>query len=500
MSPALSLEPFGPDAIRLALAEAWADDIGGRVALARAIEGIEGVRDAIVTEGHALALLDGSVASSSVCARLGACLSSARRAPLGPAREHLVETHYDGADLDGLAAELGLARDDVIALHTGAPLVVSFLGFLPGFAYLRGLPPALADVPRRASPRPRVPPRSVAIAGGMSAVYPAASPGGWQLLGHATGFDPLERALSPGDRVQFVAVDAHTSVAGADETAALDGALVVTRAVGPALVVDGAPRRRLALGTPPGGPLVHRLARRANASVGNPADAALVERYGRLTLSLRAGDPPRALADEHGRVTTLRPGHTRTFEPPRGARVGYVAVEGGIDVPEVLGGRGTLLAVARGGLCGRALRTGDRLPLGSAGSGPAQLTDEELLLRTGEPDAPLLLHVGPDLLDLERASTRLATTRFRIDPASDRTGVRLVPEHRLSFETRAARTSPMRVGAVQAPPSGELVVLGPDHPVTGGYPVVGILPPTALEALFARPVGSFVCLRLLTDR
>jgi len=81
---------------------------------------------------------------------------------------------------------------------------------LPGFAYLRALDPRLV-LPRRATPRPRVPALSVAIAGPYTGLYPFASPGGWHLLGTAVGFAPFDAhtgaAMSLGDRVRFVARD-----------------------------------------------------------------------------------------------------------------------------------------------------------------------------------------------------------------------------------------------------------------------------------------------------
>jgi KipI family sensor histidine kinase inhibitor len=79
---------------------------------------------------------------------------------------------------------------------------------MPGFAYLRGLDPRLV-IPRRATPRPRVPAGAVAIGGPYTGVYPLASPGGWHLLGTAIGaalFDVRSGAtLALGDRVTFVA-------------------------------------------------------------------------------------------------------------------------------------------------------------------------------------------------------------------------------------------------------------------------------------------------------
>ena len=131
-------------------------------------------------------------------------------------------------DLPALAAARGLAEDAVVALLTGATLRVYMIGFLPGFPYMGGLPPALA-LPRLATPRQRVPARSVAVAGTMCSVYPWDSPGGWHLLGRTplALFDagrPDEPAwLAAGDTVRWQAVDRaeHDRLAAAGAAGAL---------------------------------------------------------------------------------------------------------------------------------------------------------------------------------------------------------------------------------------------------------------------------------------
>lgn len=116
---------------------------------------------------------------------------------------------YDGEDLDDVARATGLDADEIIARHTSSSFRVDFCGFAPGFAYLRGLDEALW-VPRRSTPRTRVPAGSVAIGSVYSAVYPAVSPGGWHLLGSTTiqvwdvDRDP-PALLEPGNEVRFVA-------------------------------------------------------------------------------------------------------------------------------------------------------------------------------------------------------------------------------------------------------------------------------------------------------
>lgn len=114
-------------------------------------------------------------------------------------------------DLAELAAARGLAAAEVVDLVVATPLRVYMLGFMPGFPYMGDLP-AVLDSPRRASPRARVPERSIAVAGRMAAVYPWASPGGWHLIGRTPArlFDPAApepALLQAGDRVRWQPVD-----------------------------------------------------------------------------------------------------------------------------------------------------------------------------------------------------------------------------------------------------------------------------------------------------
>jgi KipI family sensor histidine kinase inhibitor len=114
---------------------------------------------------------------------------------------------YDGADLADVAALLDCDEAELVRRHTADEWTVAFCGFAPGFGYLTGQ--AEWNVPRRSSPRTKVPAGSVALAGEFSGVYPRESPGGWQLLGRTelAVFD-LDRdpaaLLQPGRRVRFV--------------------------------------------------------------------------------------------------------------------------------------------------------------------------------------------------------------------------------------------------------------------------------------------------------
>jgi KipI family sensor histidine kinase inhibitor len=115
-----------------------------------------------------------------------------------------------GPDLDDVASRHGLTPPQVIDLHSSVEYTVSFLGFVPGFAYLTGLPPELAT-PRLDAPRRSVPRGSVGIAGAQTGIYPFSTPGGWRLIGRTpvTMFDSRRNPMSLleiGDRVRFTPI------------------------------------------------------------------------------------------------------------------------------------------------------------------------------------------------------------------------------------------------------------------------------------------------------
>ena len=145
----------------------------------------------------------------------GAMDKGADRVPgdLAPevSRLHTLPTRYDGPDLADVAAALHLPPVEVVRRHRAALWTVAAVGFSPGFGYLTTTDPLFAAVGRRADPRPKVPRGSVGLAAQMCAVYPSATPGGWQLIGSTSAelFDVTAEhpaLLRVGDRVEFVEV------------------------------------------------------------------------------------------------------------------------------------------------------------------------------------------------------------------------------------------------------------------------------------------------------
>jgi allophanate hydrolase subunit 2 len=261
----------------------------------------------------------------------------------------------------------------------------------------------------------------------------------------------------------------------------------IERVVGVALIEDGGRPGRMHEGTPTGGALIPEALARANRAVASPPDAAGIERYGALSLIARA---PVRLADDAGRTWSLDPGERCELGWDGARRARYLAAAGGIDVPEVLGGRGTHLAARLGGLEGRPLRRGDVLRVGALrGDGGAR---ERRSVEPERNDAPIAIVVGPDLAQAPDALAVLTAGQLRISTRSDRTGTRLegVAISPIASAAGHARTTPMVAGAIELPASGEPIVLGPDHPTTGGYPVIAVIARAELGRFHALPIGA----------
>jgi 5-oxoprolinase (ATP-hydrolysing) subunit C len=251
-------------------------------------------------------------------------------------------------------------------------------------------------------------------------------------------------------------------------------------------------------GVPPGGALVPELLAAANEAAGNRWDAAALEVFGSIAV---VSDAPLLVAADGEAARRLGAGETWSVAS-RGARVRYVAIRGGIEARDVLGGRGTLLAAGVGGHEGRPLRRGDRLAATDSSASlqfgsSARENKAEPRRRPGagrfDPGALVRVVPGPDSDRFAPGAIDvLVASEFEVSPHSDRTGVRLRGVSVARVDADTGVSGPMVRGAIQVPASGEPIVLGPDHPTTGGYPVVATVVSSDVGALMARSVGAKV--------
>ncbi|MCP3138727.1 5-oxoprolinase subunit C family protein [Pyxidicoccus xibeiensis] len=264
------------------------------------------------------------------------------------------------------------------------------------------------------------------------------------------------------------------------------GWLDIVSVGGPATVQDAGRPGRMHHGVPPGGPLVPELLALANRAVGNAWGTAAVECIGRLEVRAR-GRGARVSVD--GRAFAVAEGETFTVPAPSELSVRYVAVDGGLAVPEVLGGRGTLLVARLGGQEGRMLRPGDSVPLGDGGGTAEPLDVGEAL----SVEAPIRVTMGPDPERFSEATrSSLLTGTFTVSATSDRVGMRLSGPRLAHGDEGAGTSRPMVRGAIQVTLSGEAIVLGPDHPTTGGYPLIATVIRADWGRLCARRPGASV--------
>jgi biotin-dependent carboxylase-like uncharacterized protein len=269
--------------------------------------------------------------------------------------------------------------------------------------------------------------------------------------------------------------------------------------VGPQALIQDLGRPGYAhLGVPPSGALDVPALTLANRLVGNPEPAAGIEALlGRIQLRancsctvavtgphvpVSVGDH---LVDSHSPVH-LRDGDVLTLGAPVGGLRCYVAVSGGINVPPQLSSRATDIL---SGIGPDPLRANDVLPLGEPSGLPV---GTDVLSPTTAPDvlvAPVLLGPREDWFD--DPAGQLAAGSWTVSQQSNRVGLRLDGDalrRAAAYEARELPSEGVVTGSVQVPANGRPVLFLADHPVTGGYPVIGVVPADALPRLAqARP-------------
>jgi len=452
---------------------------------------------------------------------------AARRAP----RTITIPVCYGGKwgpDLAEVAQHAGMSSAQVVALHKATTYDVRAVGFAPGFPYLGGLPGRLR-APRRKSPRTKVPAGSVGIGGAQTGVYPLETPGGWQLIGRT----PI-RLFRPedvhpvlfrcGDRVRFQEIDAgefarQAAVEDSENHAIHRSVLAPSRAgAGPGMTVikagllttvqDLGRAGMQRFGVPEGGAMDRLAARLANLLVGNHEDAAVIEGTLRGPVVRFAVDVEIALTGARvtglpwGRPFRVSAGESISLETlEEGARV-YLAVEGGLEVPEILGGRSTYLRSGLPGIAGRALRAHDTVPLGSGRAAPPSTRPGRWYVSTASfhSTGPIVRAVrGPQADGFVPATWRtFESATYTLAAQSDRMGLRFQGPP-LSREGGGEMVSQGVVaGAVQVPPDGQPIVLMADRQTIGGYAHLATVISVDLPKLAQLRPGAGVRFEIIT--
>ena len=470
------------------------------IAVAAAVRdaAMRGVRDVTSTFRSVAVYFDPlTTDAAAVRALLERAAASPADAPQG--RRVEVEVAYGGEfgpDLETVAAFARLTPAQVVDRHASADYRVFMLGFLPGFAYLGVVAPEIA-APRRAVPRLRVPGGSVAIAGPQTAIYPRDSPGGWQIIGRTALqlFAPAREPatlFAPGDTVRFIpSSDASVGLPPSRAThasASLAGAFGRTLTVlSPGLfttIQDSGRWGHQGIGVPVSGAMDLESHRAANALVGNAADAATLEatllgpelRIEQNTMLAITGADLSVSIDGAG-VPLNAPIHGRAgavlrFGERRSGTRAYVACDGGVAVPAVLGSRATHVVSAMGGMDGRALKAGDRLALG-ASAPTLTLRAPRRQGRATAGGARVRVLPGPqDHYFTDEAFETLQRCRFSVSSQSDRMGYRLQGGRIPRAADREMISDATFTGGIQVPASGEPILLMSDRQTTGGYPQI----------------------------
>ena len=439
-----------------------------------------------------------------------------------------IPVHYTGDDLAEVAQLLGIAPEEVIQRHTDNEYTVAFTGFAPGFAYLSGGHLSF-NVPRRSTPRMRIPAGAVGLAGTFSGVYPQASPGGWQIIG-VTPMAMWDLArdvpalLQPGFRVKFVDIATLSIAASSVNTWSGGSKTLETPAPpalnGPALEIQSPGLQTLfqdlgrhgqaGQGVSASGAMDQAALKSANRLVGNASHSACLETAsgglnlrsrGDTVVAVTGADAPLTVTSANGhhwqaaryQPFALADGDTLCIGQPQAGLRTYLAVRGGFAVTPVLGSCSTDTLAQVGP---RPLAAGDVLTVRPLHHGAAVGLSEEppTDLPTTQDVVTLDVVLGPrtDWFTPESLK-RLRSQLWQVTPQSNRIGLRLAGD--VALERAVPDELPSEGtpwGAIQVPPSGQPVLFLADHPLTGGYPVIGCVATHHLNRAGQIPINAWV--------
>ena len=445
-------------------------------ASAARVRSVAGVAACIVGHSSLYLIFDDATSLSERTERVTAALKEVEKAGAevaGTERKIIVSIHADSApDLGTLLSATGMDRATFVQKLRSLRLRARYLGFRAGFAYLEGLPPEW-NLPRMATPRTNVPAGAFGIASGMAAFYPSVSPGGWNLIGrsHEVFWDPQREPpnlISAGDTVLIEPTDERLrdSVAPSLEVPVQGEPLAeILRPGQLTMIVSRGDLKRYAHGLPVGGAFDQDSADAANRAVGNSPAASTLEctLVGPQLMFLTDGivswqgtDAEVLLNEQEVKARhqfPVKKGDILTVGRLKGGMRGYLGVSGGIANPS-----------PRYAVTPSVIRAGGKLHRGAE---TQQAAEGAVPIRRGEAQV-IAAAPGPHQVS-DEGRTALTTQIWEVTAVLDRTGIRFRPMGEEIEQPASLPSSGMQFGTVQWHPNGELVAVGPDHPITGGY-------------------------------
>ncbi len=478
-------------------------------------------------------------------------------------QEHSIRFQLDGEDLNDAIVQ-GITIDALTRALEETEYQVEEIAFAPGFLYLSGLPDS-CHLPRRATPRPLVPPRSLALGGPYVGIYSLASPGGWNIVG--TIIDPIEElviggTIKRGDKIRFIRQDRSddkdnngvslsafksdatrgntyetteaaqvegiqlASRSGTEHLHGLKTLAEITEITGQVTVQGGFRDHLGPVAISRSGPVDAALLQIANLAVGNSAELAGIE------IALGSSIEFRVLVDSHIAYTresigVFVEGHqlspmcvvpvnvgesVRVSNPFGGDRsYEYLAFGGGISSQEAnLGevqsfdtlstigqriGKTTVLyrKPREGPLRSNIVfnRTIGETAYSTQLSEVTDFTNSFSASKVKVEPELIQLTLGPDdELFTSKDIARLSSTTFSVTGRKSRSGVHLEITPKIQFSRALAKSHPIAAGALQINPDGNGFVIGRDHPVSGGYPVIGYFSKSDLVTIMQLPPDS----------
>lgn len=473
----------------------------------------------------------------------------------------VIPIRYDGADLAQVAEQQGLSVQELIRRHHQSVWQVAFIGFAPGFAYMRSPDQPFGEIPRLAVPRKKIPAGALGLAGQYSGIYPKDSPGGWQWIGNSTEkmWDlsrPNPALLLPGMTVQFEDVthqaqriqvpstwgaastakpensadqtavahkldqDQALTASGTVAASPVPAALSITAASLQMLIQDQGRFQHAHLGVGQAGAMDRSAMHSANRLVGNPVDSAVLELLGGgfqaqierpITLSV-SGAETRIQVDYaisgqsaqryfymSGQAIALDRGDRIKIEQPSAGLRIYMAIRGGFALSPILG---SYAYDSLAGLGPQPLQVGSVLYQGQAQTqhvAAAEIGSRQLPKVGDCVELDVVMGPRSDWFDAQSLALLFAQS-WQVSQDSNRVGLRLQGEQALTRSiSRELESEGTCIGALQVPSSGQPVLFMHDHPLTGGYPVIAAVAPHHWDLVAQIPAGCWIKFKKIAE-